>query len=393
MIVHCSLKQLHSQITSQVTRPDDNKAIATCFHALLAGLRPVSLILARRIAVPMLVSGCWDWWSCNRVRVRVGPGTATGSLANARWAVNTATLLPNGKVLVAGGAPCRHPSAELYDPATGTWAATGTLASARVQLHGDAAAQRQGARRGGIRFHGYLASAELYDPATGTWSQPAPWPSHAISHTATLLPNGKVLVAGGFMPAALSPAWNSTTRPPAPGRLPDPSAPGRGGHTATLLFNGKVLVAGGFGPPQLFRLPRNCTIRPRAPGGPPAPSYRSSRLNIRLHCCLTARCSSQADFSFIFDSAPSRALYDPATGTWRAIGSLDSSRSLAHGDPDTRWPGPRRRRSPGIPCERGTRRSTDWHLDGHRQSRPSHAASHTATLLANGKVLRRRRYS
>ena len=60
-----------------------------------------------------------------------------------------ATLLPNGKVLVAGGYDMNFnylSSAELYDPASGTWTATGSLATARTS-HGDVAAQRPGARR------------------------------------------------------------------------------------------------------------------------------------------------------------------------------------------------------------------------------------------------------
>ena len=80
-----------------------------------------------------------------------GTWTATGSLATARYH-HTATLLPNGKVLVAGGqggfgSGVSLASAELYDPASGTWTATGSLGAARVWSHGDVAAQRQGACR------------------------------------------------------------------------------------------------------------------------------------------------------------------------------------------------------------------------------------------------------
>ncbi len=78
-----------------------------------------------------------------------GTWTATGSLGTARDR-HTATLLPSGKVLVAGGDNGAGvlSSAELYDPASGTWTATGSLGTARYESHGDAAAQWQGAGGG-----------------------------------------------------------------------------------------------------------------------------------------------------------------------------------------------------------------------------------------------------
>ena len=81
-----------------------------------------------------------------------GSWTATGSL-NTAALFHTATLLPNGKVLVAGGFDNNNgylTSAELYDPASGTWTATGSLNTARYLSHGDVAAQRQGAGGRGI---------------------------------------------------------------------------------------------------------------------------------------------------------------------------------------------------------------------------------------------------
>src|SRR5450631_2265432 len=101
-------------------------------HSLAAGLLSASSILARRVAFPLLFLGT------GLVLVQACAGqtwTATGSLATARGG-HTATLLPNGKVLVAGGEGTSVSneylaSAELYDPASGTWTATGSLATAR----------------------------------------------------------------------------------------------------------------------------------------------------------------------------------------------------------------------------------------------------------------------
>src|SRR4029453_18119779 len=96
------------------------------------GLRPVSLILVGRIAIPLLLTtvGMLIVQPCAG---QGGTWTETGSLNTARFG-HTATLLPDGMVLVAGGADSNAnalASAELYDPATGTWTATGSLANAR----------------------------------------------------------------------------------------------------------------------------------------------------------------------------------------------------------------------------------------------------------------------
>ena len=122
-----------SRTTSQVTWPNDNKAVGNRFHALIAGLRPASLILARRIAFPLVLLGA-GLALIQPCAGQSGTWTATGSLGTAR-AVHTATLLPNGKVLVAGGNNYSGmlASAELYDPASGTWTATGSLATARYR--------------------------------------------------------------------------------------------------------------------------------------------------------------------------------------------------------------------------------------------------------------------
>jgi hypothetical protein len=172
--------------------------------------------------------------------------TTNGPMATARQN-HTATLLLNGKVLVAGGwnGSSSLASAELFDPATGTWTAAGTMTTNRyyhtATLLSNGKVLVVGGKAGGTT----LSSAELYDPNTGTWTNTGTLHTARYFHTATLLPNGQVLVAGGYNGNVLSSAelydpvtgtWTATNS----------MNTVRGNHTATLLPNGQVLVAGGW---------------------------------------------------------------------------------------------------------------------------------------------------
>ena len=214
-----------------------------------------------------------------------GSWVATGSMLQGRQG-QTATLLSNGTALVAGGnfragLDPALTSAELYDPVTGTWTATGNMTQDRT---GHAATLLPDGRvlvAGGyesteIGVGGYdrLASAELYDPVAATWSATADMTQARDGHTATLLPGGRVLVAGGYGASAelydpVTGLWTAT------GDMTEPYY----GHTATLLLDGTVLVAGGD-----------------APSGPGARAW------------------------------PHAEVYDPATGTWEAVATMVTPR-------------------------------------------------------------------
>jgi uncharacterized protein (TIGR03437 family) len=120
-------------------------------------------------------------------------------------------LLPNGKVLVAGGGNLSGAlrRAELYDPATGAWTRTGDLNVARYEHTATLLPNGKVLVVGGSQLGGpVLNSAELYDPATGAWTTTSSLNVTRQYYTATLLLSGKVLVAGGW-PGSGTSAFNS----------------------------------------------------------------------------------------------------------------------------------------------------------------------------------------
>ena len=123
----------------------------------------------------------------------------TGNLNTGR-AENTATLQSNGMVLVAGGSErsSAFASAELYDPASRTWTDTGSLITARDLRLALQPERDDAGCRGISTVDSILASAELYDPASGTWTPSSHLHTARADHTATWLPNGMLLVAGGY---------------------------------------------------------------------------------------------------------------------------------------------------------------------------------------------------
>ncbi|OYV72915.1 MAG: hypothetical protein B7Z74_04740, partial [Deltaproteobacteria bacterium 21-66-5] len=183
-----------------------------------------------------------------------GVFATTGSMVTARY-FHSAVLLPNGKVLVAGGIGTggNLASAELYDPATKTFSPTGSMITARYEFTATLLPSGKVLIAGGTGNAGVLNSAELYDPAgnagvgrfatTGNMAVPRSGP------TATLLPNGKVLIYGGSGGIVGSTAYYPPSAELYDGTTSFSTAGStvmaRYGHSATMLSNGLVLVAGG----------------------------------------------------------------------------------------------------------------------------------------------------
>jgi len=302
----------------------------------------------------------------------------TGSLHTAR-SQHTATLLGDGKVLVAGGSDGiqNTASAELYDPATGTWNSTGSLSSGRAAHIAVRLGNGKVLVAGGVGSPGLtlLTSAELYDSATGTWSGTGSLGVGRRAGAAVLLADGRVLFAGGFPSTSgqstpenqtaeiYDPAtglWNPTTTLNAPHalatltRLPDGKVLIAGGsksnkaeiydpatniwtltsdlitarqqHSAVYLPNGKVLVVCGgtvFG----LALFAQAELYDPATG---AWSATGDMTSIRLHPALTLLANGQAlaEGGVSTGGSVKRAeLYDPASGTWTAPGEPSAARS------------------------------------------------------------------
>ncbi len=184
-----------------------------------------------------------------------GKFSLTGSMTTARGPGARAILLPNGLVLVVGGDPGTvysgvASSAELYDPTTGKFSPTGPMTVTEVVDNATLLSDGSVLVTGGsieTSSGDYYESAEVYDPASGKFQATGTTAEERTGATATLLKDGRVLIAGGWYDDPVGPAWTAEVYDPATGIFSptgDMEEP-RAGHAATLLQNGRVLIAGG----------------------------------------------------------------------------------------------------------------------------------------------------
>ena len=253
-----------------------------------------------------------------------GKWVATGGMLRRRTEGHSVTLLGDGRVLVAGGDGAMN-GAELYDPATGTWTATGNLFEPRSNHTATLLPDGRVLVAGGVSSFAteeVLASAELYDPITGTWTAAARLTVARHGHTATLLPDGRVLIAGGRGSGPESGGADSVelasaeTYDPVRGLWTGTTAmpERRDAYTATMLPDGRVLFVGRSA--QLYD-PATASWTPtdsmaRRDSGHFATLLRDGRV-------LVTGCG--------FPFCRSAELYDPQTDSWTQTGDMIERRA------------------------------------------------------------------
>jgi N-acetylneuraminic acid mutarotase len=273
--------------------------------------------------------------------------TSTGAMASAR-AQHTATALPVGSLVVAGGTSSSGPgasvlsSAEIYSPTTSAWSSAGNMATARYLHTASLLASGDILVVGGSDSTNtscscttFIATSELYDSSSNSWSVSGSLNTPRYAHTATLLQNGQVLVTGGFggTPSTLQ----NTGTVLASAELYDPASgtwttvasmnTPRMNHTASLLSSGQVLVTGGetgsgttataeiYDPvANTWTLVASLSV---------ARQYQLASVLPSGDVLVVGGLNDASSTTFGVGSAE---LYDPGTNTWSAAGSLVTPR-------------------------------------------------------------------
>ncbi len=294
-----------------------------------------------QVAYPALLDPLWT--------------STSNNLATARYS-HTATKLSDGRVLVAGGytgstgAAAFVAAAEIYDPATNSWAATGSLALARTNhsASGPIATATIGTTTvaNGVLVAGgsiwntttnrgdVTPTAELYNPASGTWLSAASMITARYNHVAVLLGNGKVLAAGGM--TATSELWSPSTNTWAATKNSTTAATtqlsvDRTEAVAAVLPSGKVLVAGGYSTAN-YASESSCELYDPFAGTWAASGFMNARRAGHAGAMITGnKLLVSGGYQYFNWNGTTTWLasaetYDPVGGTWTAVGAMASKR-------------------------------------------------------------------
>jgi N-acetylneuraminic acid mutarotase len=328
-----------------------------------------------------------------------GPDAGTSSDAGTASSVTdglaafTATLLPEGEVLVVGGQKNKVSlnSAHLYNPETGAWRDTGSLMEGRdghtslLLLSGKVLVMGGTAMDPKTGFTSPLSSVELYDPVSGRWSPLAPMPQKRGCHQVTRLLDGRILVTGGYNDTTMLATVDEYD--PATGQWSaraTMSLP-RCQHTATLLPDGRVLVAGGHH--YAARLSSAEVYDPATDTW----SDTDDLSGYRLYATAHSRHDGKVLVMGGETSVSGNELYDPTRGTWTVVPFLTGGVFLDSFPTRTLLPDGRVIFAGGYNTRGPTSTVRFYHSETYEWSSgsplPEPRVGHEAILLPTGKVL------
>ncbi len=282
-----------------------------------------------------------------------GSWVPTGTMLTARRGAS-AVLLADGRVLVAGGVAGQHilASAELYNPATGRWSVTGSMRIPRLDntltllpggnvlaTGGTTSAGRAGSGAGQTIIP--VSSAEIYNPATAKWSVTGSMTVARFEASATLLKDGRVLIAGGLGGPGVHSPTGLQYPPLSSAEIYDPTVgafvgagkmgESRADQVAALLPDGTVMVAGGAsgtdGLTTLRTVERFNPLTGSWTALPPMSTPRSGAAVATLHNGSVLVAGGETDNQGSVSSLASAELFDPQSSTWRSAGSMGCARS------------------------------------------------------------------
>ena len=265
-----------------------------------------------------------------------GSFTPIAAAASGHYDVPTATLLKDGRVLVAGGnsasgSACTTSAADIYDPTTNSWTAAAPMLSPRTHHSATLLSDGRVLVAGGYNYCGSVSNwdtAEIYNPQTNGWtSLGSVLGATRYDHTATRLNDGRVLIAGGYgtssAPLASAVVYNPGTNSFTP---VSNMTSARANHTATLATNGKVILMGGW--PGVESSPSVAVdiFDPATnsfSAGSPMPNARAGHSAALLPSGNIVVACGQSTGAGVLVAVDS---YNPDTNSWTSLPTLNDSR-------------------------------------------------------------------
>jgi N-acetylneuraminic acid mutarotase len=266
-----------------------------------------------------------------------GTWSAAGTMATPRVLAG-ASLLPDGRVLVTGGSneAAAHASAEIWDPVSASFSAAASMSVARFAHTSTTLLDGRVLVTGGNASTDSplpTTSAALYDPATNTWSATGSLLQRRQTHTAVLLGDGRVLVVGGdegigntFVGTTLCQAYDPVTG--AFSAVASTSVP-RAQHASARLLDGRVLVVGGNSNATGSQIHAAEVYSPSTDTWSSASSTGSGGMFPTLTVLADGRVLATGGQSPSASPTDLADVFDPTSGTWTAVGSMNQPR-LGH---------------------------------------------------------------